>query len=482
MALHYSKHFGVTHKALVSQGVYNGYLDRDSLLHVDPLLLKDCKIPEFKNAYENFLQYFKGFVSLTKFVTNDNFSDRFFKKMVERFTLSEIPNTGLGYSISNTRGRGISGALSIQLAKSAYDIIRAGIIDPEIFELMPLIEDNMGADRISDMILSILRKNFLQYTQRVSKELGISIEKYRFDGVDYEVPYYRNKPVHFIPMEFLADLPIARDYDDIDKVCNYNNELKKRVAKIIGVTWSQYKDYKKTDWKQIILTHRNCYDTVINFYKGLTGVAYDFTNDSKDQYKDMLLTDFLAENPFECPKLNDKTVEEEVYNLTMAMCKQFKHLIEDNRLSELFYRKGRTPDETDWQMLFYTVADTYKEAAHLNIAITREDNPGVGEIDFHITRGSQANTVIEIKRSDNANLIHGYRTQLAAYMNAEKAKSGIFMVIMEGEAIDSIKKKIADVQADMLAKDEYIPEVIYVNGKKQLSASNSKYINPSLDK
>ena len=119
-------------------------------------------------------------------------------------------------------------------------------------------------------------------------------------------------------------------------------------------------------------------------------------------------------------------------------------------------------------------------AGNLDLAITREDNPGVGEIDFHITKGSKANTVIEIKRSINENLLHGYRTQLSAYMKAERAQSGIFMVIMEKDNIDEVKRKIAEVQKDMKDKGEYIPEVIYINGMKQHSASNRSYKFPEL--
>ena len=163
------------------------------------------------------------------------------------------------------------------------------------------------------------------------------------------------------------------------------------------------------------------------------------------------------------------------------MCYQFKHLVEHNRLSELFYRNNRTPDETDWQLLLYTVADTYKVAGNLDISITREDNPGVGEIDFHITKGSKANTVIEIKRSTNENLVHGYRTQLPAYMKAERAQSGIFMIIMEKDNIDEVKRKIAEVQSDMKDKGEYIPEIIYINGMKQHSASNRNYLLPEIN-
>lgn len=66
MAVHYSKYLGVKHSDLVAKGIYNGYLDKDSQLHVDPLLLKGCNtIPEFANAYNEFLHYFSGIYSFS---------------------------------------------------------------------------------------------------------------------------------------------------------------------------------------------------------------------------------------------------------------------------------------------------------------------------------------------------------------------------------------------------------------------------------
>ena len=145
------------------------------------------------------------------------------------------------------------------------------------------------------------------------------------------------------------------------------------------------------------------------------------------------------------------------------------------RLSEILYRKNRKPDETDLQLLLWMVADTYKNAGEFDVAITRESNPGVGELDFQITRGAKANTVVEIKRSCNKDLLHGYRTQLAAYMNATQATDGLFMVIVEDDSIDEIRAQLEDVKKDMFEKGEYIPAVIYINGKHQPSASNPGY-------
>ena len=144
-----------------------------------------------------------------------------------------------------------------------------------------------------------------------------------------------------------------------------------------------------------------------------------------------------------------------------------------------FYRDHRNPDETDWQLLLWTVADTYIKAGDIDVDVSREENPGVGEIDFRFTCGSKAKTVIEIKRSGNPNLLHGYRTQLAAYMKAVNAEDGLFLVIMEDDKFDDIRQKIEVVRMEMQSQGEYIPEVIYINGKRQCSASNPNYVLPS---
>lgn len=485
MAIHYSQYFNLLHRDFVNKGVYNGFLDKDSLLHIDPLLLRDCTISEFTDSYNKFLNYFRSFIPLVKHTNQPNEQDRFYKKIIQMFTMREIPNTGLGFSKEKSHGTGISGTLSRQLARSTYDIIQAGLEDPEIFALMQLIEERIGADRISDMTLCILQEDFLAYTQRIAKELGIHTQKYNFNyHKEYDVPFYNGEPIHFIPTQLLTELPKALDYEDIDRVCSYNNQLKKKVANVIGLTWSEYKEYKKNDWKELLLKNRECYESAIQCVREFKSLPYNFSTDIKSEYLDVVLSDYvenlLKKYPLTLQKTSNISPQKEIFELTKGICLQFKKLVEYNRLSELFYRNKRSPDETDWQLLLYTIADTYKQAAKLDVSITREDNPGVGEIDFHLTRGSKANTVIEIKRSNNDNLIHGYRTQLPAYMKAENAKDGIFLIIMEDDSLESIQKKITNVQNDMTEKGEYIPEVIYVNGKRQYSASNRKYASPEI--
>lgn len=477
----YSRYFHLKHKDFVQRGVYDGFVNKDSLFHVDPLLLRGCEVPEFETAYDDFLNYFNRFIPLAKNANPADPNNIFFRRMEYFFTFKEIPNTGLGFSKGNSNGSGISGKVAKLLARSAYDIINAGLVDPEIFCLMQLIEDKIGPDRISDMTIAILQKHILQYTERIAAELGIPTYSYVLGERCFKVPFYNKKPMHFLPTDILADLPVAYDFEDVENVCDYNESLKRRVASIIGVKWAEYKRFSKSDWKKYILNNKQCYDAVIEGYKRLTGVAYNFREDKKEQYRDINLLEFLEENPLDITLSKEQIIEESVYEIAMKICLQFKHLIEYNRLSELFFRRKRTPDETDWQLLLYAVADTYLQAANLNIIAFREHNPGCGEIDFQFSNGTTAGTtIVEIKRSSNQDLCHGYRAQLASYMNATRAKEGIFLVIMEDDYQEKIIERLKPIQEDMRQKGEYVPEIVFVNGAKQYSASHPKYENPKI--
>ena len=90
MALTYSRFFKVKHRDFLQKGVYNAFLDQDSLLHIDPLLLKGSEIPEFKNAYTEFFDYFRLFIPLVEASKADNLQDRFFKQIVKRLPVGGI--------------------------------------------------------------------------------------------------------------------------------------------------------------------------------------------------------------------------------------------------------------------------------------------------------------------------------------------------------------------------------------------------------
>ena len=476
MPKRYSNHFKVPAKAFEKFQVFNAFVDQDTRFHVDPLLLRGSNIPEFKDAYDDFLAYFRGFVPLVKHVTQAKETDFFFRKIIKRFTFPELQYTGLGYSKGHSHGNGISGKLSIQLAHTAYKIIKAGHEDPEIFALMPLIEDQIGPDRISDMTIAILRPHFLAYTQRISHEMGIETSKYRLTYDTYfQVPLLGKDTIHFVPKVFLNDLPIATSFKDIADVADYNERLKAKLAEIIGISWRDCEKYSKDDWKEIILGNKDCYKAAIDYYKAIKGVPYDFDADKHNKYWDLKYAYFAFDNPIQFLSRIFTSPGDKIFNWTMDICKMFKKLVEDNRMSELVHRKRRTPDETDWQLMLYMTAEAYKEGGNLNLDISRENNPGNGEIDFKFSQG-EAKTIVEIKRSENKDLLHGYRTQLPGYMRAENTSFGIFIVVFEEESHkEETEKELEGVKNDMLKNCEAPCPILFIKGYHQPSASKQNY-------
>lgn len=470
MALTYSTYLQISHKALIAKGVYNAALDQDYKLHVDPLLLKTSGVPEFEGAYGKFIGYFNQFVTLAPFVKAHNMSDRFYRKMFNAFQFPERANTGLGYSRMSTYGRGISGDLSIQLTNSAIEIINAGLKDPAVFALLPLFEDNIGADRISDMTIYILYEHFLRYTHRMALELCIATDKFEYNKSLYRLPVYKKRPIIFIPMSMLTDLPIARDYDEIDRVCDYNRKLKQEIATQIGLSWRQYSKMKKSDWKQLLLKNTQIFIDAIDTYKHLEGVPYDFDEDKKDKYCAARLADLTIDQPLELFQfLTDSPSA--ILDISRAIINQFKSLVENNYMWKIFNRRGRKPDETDWQLYIYSIADTYIKAANVDIDVNRENNTGVGAIDFKFSHGRQGKTIVEVKRSGNVNLLHGYVTQLPEYMRSEAAEYGIFVIIKEDDRDEESIRAVYEASSVVKLRGEYAPEIVVIDARVKSTAS-----------
>ena len=474
MPRRYSQIFNITHRELTQKGVLNACVDVDSKLHIDPSLLKNCKIPEFKGAYRRFISHFDDILRLVPYVKGRTNNDRFFCQIVKRLTFKEISNTGLGYSNSGTAGNGIGGKLSIQLANSAMDIIQAGIEDPVIFELMPFFEENIGPDRISDMTITLLHQNFIDYTQRIAKELAIKttiVTKQR-DGQKFELPCYKNKPVIFIPISLLCDLPIAHSWEDIDWVCSYNDALRLRISKLIGITWKEISILKKKEIKNLLLDNTTVFKDIVSYFKNKQSIPYDYENDKLGEFLCIEATENIAKDL----PLNLKTyfpiTPDNIFSVVEEICLKYKELIESNGLYELLYdNKNKCKPERAAQFLLYAVADAYCSANELDLS--REVNSGVGSLDFKISSGCNMKVCVEVKYSSN-DIIKGYNYQLPAYNRAEKTNKSILLVIRNTQNDNSKLSKLMDIQKKTLSENPHAPKVIIVDARIQTSASKRR--------
>ena len=351
--------------------------------------------------------------------------DMYWRNAKRMLRFNEVRGLCIGYSDGSTEGSGIGEKLQSELLTTARKIIRAGVEDHEMFELMGLFEENIGADRISDMIANIIMPDLLAYSMRVFTELGASAGYCtRHANQEYWLPLspHNGIPIILVPKDILNDLPVAHSYVDIHRVVAFNEELRTELNDLIGDVWGN-RPPPKSAYKQAILRDPSILAELIAIYRNMSPEPDDFEVDPLglriwyDQAKQ-----FVKDYPIELRLPANPTVED-VVNLVLRICKHFKRLVEENGLHKLLYkdRACTSPKhEEAAQALFYGIADGYCCANNLDIS--PETNSGRGPVDFKISFGYSSRVLIEIKLSSNKRLVHGFSAQLEEYEKAERSQ------------------------------------------------------------
>lgn len=466
---YYSTYFGIKHSAFVDAGVFDGQIGQDVNMHINPLLLRNCEAPEFKNAYDEFLNYFNKIITLAKFVKEFSTKDRCFKQILKCFQFKEIHNTGLGYSKCGTHGTGISGALSYQLAKNAVEIVRLGIEDPAIFTLLPIFEEGIGADRISDMTITILKKNFIAYTVRSAQELGLKTAPFWAEAKTkiINLPVYKGQPIILVPAAILSNLPLASDPSEVDEVSAYNRNLRTIICEAIGLTFREFEEMRKKDLRATLFSNPNRLQDILQQVARMRFVPYDFSVDRGLIYLPIFVKEkYVLPNELPLPTADENNVKDIVFKI----CERFKELIENNRMSTMLFSDGKAQSESFVQRLFYCTAVLYCEAN--NIDINRESDPGCGELDFKFSYGAHKKVIIEIKLSSNKQLSHGLTTQLPIYMETEKAQDGILMIIRMSPKDDKLIERVIE-EHNSIPECITKPKLLVIDGVPRPSASKA---------
>ena len=466
---YYSTYFGIKHSAFVDAGVFDGQIGQDVNMHINPLLLRNCEAPEFKNAYDEFLNYFNKIITLAKFVKEFSTKDRCFKQILKCFQFKEIHNTGLGYSKCGTHGTGISGTLSYQLAKNAVEIVRLGIEDPAIFTLLPIFEDGIGADRISDMTITILEKNFIAYSVRVAQELGLKTASFWIEAKTklVNLPVYKKQLIILIPAAILSNLPMASDPSEVDEISAYNHNLRTIICEAIGLSVKEFVEMSKKDLRATLLSDVDRLNGILQNVAGTRFVPYDFSVDRGLIYLPIFVKEkYVLPNELPLPTADENNVKDIVFTI----CERFKELIESNRMSTMLFSDGKAQSESFVQRLFYCTAVLYCEAN--NIDINRESDPGCGELDFKFSYGAHKKVIIEIKLSSNKQLSHGLTTQLPIYMETEKAQDGILMIVRMSPKDDKLIERVIE-EHNSIPECITKPKLLVIDGVPRPSASKA---------
>lgn len=462
-----SESLGVSASQLWKYGVFDSYLGIDSLLHVDPARLRSTRIPELRGSYKKFHEYF---AKLLEMIAAAKSGDALERQAINKLLFPEIREAALGYSETSDAGRGVTLEIAKRLYATAKTIIDAGIKNPSIFELAVLFEEDFGADLLSDMTVFMLLEELSAFNKRVAEKLGLQTVTRTVHGKSGTFIFSQasNKRVLLIPNSILADLPLAKDWTEIDAVSEYNESLRKRVNELVQKAWGRYvQRITKPQIKEVLLHHPELLRELLKSYAKAKAEPYDFEGDPRGVFIwHETSREYAKKNPL---PLQPAKNTDDVYILVRRICEHFKHLVEEKGLNELLFdSEGRPKIEKASQLLFFGIADAY--CVSNNIDISREPETGRGPADFKLSRGYHERVIVEAKLSSNGKYLNGLTAQLPTYLNAEKAKHGVLLLIKIGEhekKLDRIKR----VHSKLKKSGQPVPDLFIVDALDRPSAS-----------
>lgn len=458
----------VSKESIEKHGAFDAVLDFDSSLFIHPTLVKSSSAPELQDAYIKIYKHFEKIMKLL--TTSKQKGDRLWREAEKLLTFPEFKGLCIGYAKKRgTYGSGMGPVLRAQLLQSAKEIIAAGITDPELFELVGLFEKDIGCDRISDMLGRIIASDLYQYSTRIYSELGIKGEKIKYGGKEYELPInpHNQTPIVLIPQDILDDLPVAHSWEDIDRLCSKNSELRLKLNQIVGSSWK--KKVTKKQLKDLFVRHPDILREFLKAHKKSKQKPYDFEADPLGKVKWLDIGKaFSRDYPLAFSLQSLKTLND-VDKVVSEICAKFKEHVEVHGLWKNLYNPstGRPFHEHFAQRIFFTIADVY--CATSNLDLSPSSDGGRGPVDFKISSGYDARVLVEVKLSTNKDLIHGFEKQLPEYQKAEKTKKGKFLVLDFGTTPKRLENLFKNKNKH--SSNRNLPEIIVIDARKKASAS-----------
>lgn len=454
----FTTEFNISKEKTKKLGVFDVFLDEDSSFFINLRCLRECTVPEFAGSYDKINTLFREIGLLLKKSTPGS---RLYRKAYEMFDFPEVNGINLGFA-SGKHGAGFGKQLREQIIKDAYEIIQSGSEQPEIFHLVGLFEDNVGPDRLSDMIARIIYTDILAYTRRILSELEITPEKYpkyQFrDGL--VVNPYKRTCLLLLPECILHELPIARCWDDIDRVCAENDAIRAEINEEIGNVWRQISTKERKEYlREYVFKCPDKLKRIISAYQAAPVLPFNvFRNPD-------YITNYLIDT-YEMPisKCADS------YIAALEIIENFKTWVEYHRGVSVINGSGEKPSEKLVQRMIYAVGQMFCDK--FNWCFSPETDSGRGPADFVISRGTDK-TVIEVKLTSNQDCVHGLEVQIEEYAIAEGTDKKIFIVVDTGSNSYRVGK-VMEKRDEMISQGLSPATVVAVDAVPKDSASKYK--------
>jgi len=477
MPIPISRLFNIPPEALDAAGVFDAFVDLDSQLHVDPHLLVESSAPEMHDARAALTRFFEELIVLLESCTTQE--GALWGAVVRRLRLKELRGVSLGYSRGEGDGAAIGPGLAERLADRAYQIVRAGVKNPLIFELVGLFTEAFGPDRISDIVLRVAQVQFAKYSERIALSLGIPTSQVTVDGQSVQLPFHtlsgRQSAIYLVPKDVLRELPVALSPEDITAVVAYNEAMRDKLNELFASVGVASRAPSKSELWDRIENDPDLLKVLLEAYVSAGGSPYDFALDPGAEARRFLAARALAsQHPLKLSVPSSGWTPDSALVTVQTICEHFKNLVENNGLWDSFWiskKPAKTLTERAIQRIFFGIALTYCRDNSPDLDISPETNAGPGPVDFKFSHGS-IKVTLEMKKSSHGRLLHGYKTQLERYNAAENTNASIFLIVRVGDHVTAINNVLTERDSAMKAGQD-APVVIVVDARPQQSASKA---------
>lgn len=445
-------------------GVFDSIINIDSKFFINILRLKQSEIVEFKGSYNRINDFFRTIMILLD-TANDK-GDKMYRAALEKFTFPGVKGINLGVSETGMDA-GFGPILSKQVISDAFDIVKAGSKQPEIFQLVGLFEKNVSSDRLSDMIATIILPDIKAYTREINQKIGLNNSNYANIEFKDEIAInpFKKCELLYLPKEILHEIPIARSWSDIDRVIAENKAIRDEVNEAVGKEWGKMCAADKKEYiKNHIFNNTERCGRLIDNYRQVEINEYELANnweymisDTFKQMKKSGLFNFLE---------HSDNSEIDSWQASLKVLSLLKDWVENNKGWDEILSTTTGRREKSLQRLLHLSGKYY--CTTNNIDMSFEANEGPGPVDLKISRGMDK-TVVEIKLSSNDDYMHGYEEQIEKYAKAEGTRKRIFVYVKVGNPIRD--NKIEQRHKERTESGENPPFLFIIDSQKQSSAS-----------
>ena len=435
---------------------FNPQVEWDTPLFIDPMLLKHSKIAEFKNSFIKIINYFsKAIIKM-----NSNIPKALKENMV---CFDEVKEANLGFSYDSNKGSGLTGTIALSVLGNIEKFTRSGLFGLEDFADISLFDKNVSKDRITDMVINIIKNDFINYSNRIARENEFPIKKFRikqeynFDEMRWEynvidMLYVTNDngkeiPVLLIPKGLLGSDVYCNDENFTTWI--YHNKLEYVKETFDYNLKSEIVKNKDKILSDIVNNHRKEILNSFN-YDAKNIEPYDITNDSNLVYKIYeLAKEFYDRIKNSLSPIEVDNSKIPVKDVAEILIRDLQIAITDKKGYAILKNKNKSfIAEPKISKFVHIIFEERIKDAGFNVDISPETNSAFGPVDFKISRG-QDKVLIENKISTNPKLLTciDEDKQIHTYLKSEECDTAYLVVFINNEndveKINILNKKAA---------------------------------------